>query len=63
MIWADIRHFVYLANAKLMLKIIKRTLNVRLTFLAYAQCKLNKLKLMLSIICRNKKIVAILSVH
>jgi hypothetical protein len=51
----DIRHFVFLANAEHTLKIIKHTISVHLTFLAYAQRKLDKLKRMLSIICRNFK--------
>jgi hypothetical protein len=44
------RHFVFLANAEPTLEIIKRTISVRLTFFAYAQHKLDKLKRMLSII-------------
>jgi hypothetical protein len=55
MIGADIRHFVFLENAEHTLKIIKCMLSIGLTFLAYAQCNLNKFKRMLSIICRNKK--------
>ncbi len=55
----DILHFVFLANAEHTLKIIKRTISVRLTFFsvcsAYAQRKLDMLKRMLSIICRNFK--------
>ncbi len=44
LIWADIRHFVFLANAEHMLKI------------AHAEpCELSILCRMLSIICRNKK--------
>jgi hypothetical protein len=53
----DIRHFVFLANAEHTLKIIKRMISVCLTFFsvcsAYAQRKLDKLKRMLSTICRN----------
>jgi hypothetical protein len=59
----DIHHFVFLANAEHTLKIIKRTISVRLTFLAYAQRKLDKLKCMLSIIYRNFKKGINLSFH
>jgi hypothetical protein len=55
----DIWHFAFLANAEHTLKSIKRTISVRLTFFSvcsvYAQRKLDKLKRMLSIICRNLK--------